>query len=710
MTTVILAEKPSQALAYAQAFQSFNKENGFFKIKDPIFEEETFITFGFGHLVELAAPGDYKEDWEKWSLNNLPVFPENFKFVVAEDKKKQFRIVSELLQSASTIIIATDSDREGENIAWAIIHKAKAYSSSKRYKRLWINSLEKESIREGFKNLKPAEDYYPFYVEAQTRQISDWLIGMNGSPLYSLYLQNKGVNENFSLGRVQTPTLYMIYRRQCEVEEFVKSPYFELSATFKTKEGELFQGVLTPNKKFAIKEDLLDFIDNSGISEVGETEVKEVETKEKKTHSPSLFSLSSLQTESNQKFKASADDTLKAVQTLYEKKLLSYPRTDSNFITHNEFDYLKANLERYKSFLEYEGELAHLEARKHYVDNQKVQEHHAIILTKQVPNEKEFRELTDLQQKIYLLIAKTTLAMFLADYCFSETVISVNINNLNFTAKGTTPLKRGWKELFNISEEKGNILPHVKKEEALTYQSKILEKETTPPKPYTEGTLISAMKSAGKTVDDNKSQKILKEVEGIGTEATRAGIIETLKNKKYIIVNKNYIRVTNKGILLCKAVEKQPLLTSAEMTAKWEGYLRKIGKKEKGVSQEKFLDSIKKFIIHLLENVPKDIESLDFNSYQSAQNQSAKLLCPDCSEGVIMARKGFYGCSSYPNCKFTIADNFRGKKLSQKNIEELIKVNQTIVKKIKKKDSKITYNVSIKRNEKGFFEIIDFVK
>ena len=230
MSTVILAEKPSQALAYASALKQSNKKDGYFEIKDPIFKDETFITFGFGHLVELVEPGHYDEKWQKWSLATLPIFPNRYDFEVSKDKKKQFKIVAELLKKATTIIVATDSDREGENIAWSIIHQANAFSKEKTYKRLWINSLEKDVIYEGFKNLKEGSDYYPFYQEAQTRQIADWLIGMNASPLYTLNLQKKGVQGTFSLGRVQTPTLYMIYQRQEAIEQFKKEPFFEIEA------------------------------------------------------------------------------------------------------------------------------------------------------------------------------------------------------------------------------------------------------------------------------------------------------------------------------------------------------------------------------------------------------------------------------------------------------------------------------------------------
>ncbi|HGD2217680.1 TPA: DNA topoisomerase 3 [Streptococcus agalactiae] len=714
MTTVILAEKPSQALAYASAFQSSEKNDGYFCINDPLLSEETLVTFGFGHLVELATPGEYKEEWAKWDLTNLPIFPEQYQFVVAKDKKKQFNIVAGLLKKATTIIVATDSDREGENIAWSIINQSGANTSDKIFKRLWINSLEKEAIREGFKNLKDAQDYYPYYKEAQTRQIADWLIGMNGSPLYSLYLQKRGIDESFSLGRVQTPTLYMIYKRQREIEQFVKEPYFELAASFKTINQETFKGTLKPNQSFGKKEELKNFMVNSGANKQGETKVDDVTTKEKKVSSPLLFSLSLLQSQANKLFKSSADETLKAVQALYEAKLLTYPRTDSNYITGNEFAYLKANLDRYKGFLDIEIETLSQAPKNRYVDDSKVQEHHAIILTKKVPTKEAFEKLTELQKSIYLLIAKTTIAMFMDDYRYSETIIKVKIENLSFETKGKTPLDQGWKVLFGSSEEEKEILlPNLKKNDFLRYELEEVEKETRPPKFYTEGTLITAMKTAGKTVEDQKEQEILKDIEGIGTEATRASIIETLKQKKYIFTFKNNLLVSEKGKLLCIAIENEPLLTSAEMTAKWETYLKKIGQSVPGVSQEKFVASIQKFVRHLIEVVPGQIEQIDFTGYKEAKQKEEEKktigICPNCQEGVLKQKKGFYGCSRYPDCSFTIFDNFRHKKLTKTNLIELINGKETVVKGVKNKDKTKTYNAIIRLID-GKFEQQGFSK
>ena len=713
MTTVILAEKPSQAASYAGAFKHSVKKDGFFEIQDPIFSDETFITFGFGHLVELAEPGHYDEKWKNWALDALPIFPQQYDFQVAADKKKQFKIVSGLLKKADTIIIATDSDREGENIAWSIIHESGAFSNKKTYKRLWINSLEKDVIRSGFKNLKPGMDYYPFYQEAQTRQIADWLIGMNGSMLYTLNLRSKGANGTFSLGRVQTPTLYMIYQRQELIEHFKKEPFYEIESLIEAKNGS-FKALLSPSQRFSTKEELLYYVSSKGaVIGTQPGTIKDLQTKMKKTNSPNLFSLSSLQSKINQLYKATASQTLKAMQGLYEAKLLSYPRTDTPFITDSEFQYLKANYDSYARFLSIDEPMAQDQPRKRYVDGSKVQEHYAIIPTKQVASESAFNKLDDLQKKIYLLVMKTTIAMFLPDYTYEETVIETMVSTLCFKATGKVPKVEGWKILFkadtNKENEESQTLPAVMIGEAIQADVKSVEKETQPPKPFTEGTLLTAMKTANKTVDDEQAIKILQEVEGIGTEATRASIIETLKQKEYIKVEKNKLIVTEKGKLLCQAVESQHLLTSAEMTAKWETYLKKIGKKEG--NQETFIANIKKFIVHLIEHVPDDVQKLNFHTYQAEVKKEADKQtigkCPKCGGNVVL-KKSFYGCSNYPNCTFTLSDQFRKKKLTKTNLKDLLVGKETVVSGIKKAD-KTTYHAKIKLSDTGQITFVSFV-
>ncbi|WEG72935.1 DNA topoisomerase III [Vagococcus intermedius] len=736
MSIVILAEKPSQAKEYANAFSASNKQNGYYQVKDPLFTEETYITYGFGHLVELVPPSYYDSKWKKWSLQSLPIFPDTYTYQVPPDKKKQFTIVAKLLKQANTIIIATDCDREGENIAWSIIEHADAFSATKNFKRLWINSLEKEAIIDGFNNLQDGLTYRSLYKEAQTRQISDWLIGMNGSPLYTLCLQQKGISGTFSLGRVQTPTLHMIYKRQYEIEHFVKTPYLEIGATIKTDKEDTFKASLSPFKRFSTMVDLTSYLTEKKTSiGIQDGHISNIETTYKKMSSPRLFSLSSLQARINQLYKISPAETLKAAQSLYEAKLLTYPRTDSPYITTNEFNYLKNNLDNYQQFLKSSIEPTQLTPRKRYVSNKDVQEHHAIIPTKQVISLDRFNKLAPLQQHIYLLILKTTFAMFLPDYGFEETIIETKVQSLLFKTKGHVPKVMGWKTLFNTNETtntKELMLPLVTIGQKVSVELSAIEKETQPPKAYTEGTLITMMKTAGKSVDNEEAQQLLKEIEGIGTEATRANIIETLKKKEYISIKKNKVTVTEKGKILCQAVETEPLLTSAEMTAKWETYLKKIGKNQGG-TQDAFIANIQKFIQHLLVSVPTNMENLTFtpsqkikdcradyqyNSFPKTKpsNKMARATdkksstslghCPRCQHEVIL-KKDFYGCLNYPDCRYTLPSHYRNKKLTKANVRALLKKKETVITGIKTKD-KVTYNARVSQNNNGVIEFIAF--
>ncbi|MBO0481153.1 type IA DNA topoisomerase [Candidatus Enterococcus courvalinii] len=686
MKTVILAEKPSQAKAYAEAFQQRKKRDGYYEINDPLFTGEVTITYGFGHLVDMVPPGAYEQRWARWSLENLPIFPETFQYEVPTDKKAQFAIVKKELQSADTIIVATDGDREGEAIAWSIIRQAKAFSKEKKYLRLWINSLEKEAIYDGFKNLRPGEYYFPKYKEAKARQNADWLIGMNGSPLYSLLLQNKGIDGSFSLGRVQTPTLYMIFKLQEEIKHFKKEPYFEGEGEIRHQNGQ-FIGKMEPKRSFKTSEALTAELQNLGAHiGVQEGQINQVIKKEKQLRSPRLFSLSSLQSKMNQMMKASAKATLEAVQGLYESKFLSYPRTDSPYITDNEHHYLVQRLDKYKGFLGAETiETPELFPKKRYVDASKVQEHHAIIPTKTIPTKERFSKLSRLQQAVYLQVLQTTIAMFARNYIYEETTVLTAVNELKLKSIGKVPIQQGWQAILNTGKKKKKDLqklPVIQEGELVEVELKSLEKETQPPKPYNEGTLITAMKTAGKTLDDNEAQEILKEVEGIGTEATRANIIENLKQRHYIEVKKNELFVTSKGVTLCKAVASEPLLTSAEMTARWEGYLRKIG--ENQGTPEVFLENIKKFILHLLESVPQQIQQVDLSKEVTGTRQIKALekkndqlgRCPKCQNGIVMLYPKVATCLN-PECDFKLWPIVAKKKLTKTNLRELLSKRKT---------------------------------
>ncbi|WP_273718471.1 type IA DNA topoisomerase [Leuconostoc mesenteroides] len=691
MTTVILAEKPSQARSYIEAFKNSTKKQGYYAVSDPVLPNETFITYGFGHLVELATPEQYDTKYKQWALSNLPIFPEKYKFTVPTDKKAQFKIVKDLLSKADTIIVATDSDREGENIAWSIMTQAKINLKSKEIKRLWINSLEKEAILKGFKELKNGWDYYPAYQEAQTRQISDWLVGMNGSPLYTLLLKEAGLHGVYSIGRVQTPTLYMVYQRDLAIKNFKPEPYFELKAEILAEQQKII-AKLDPYQRFKDEKSLLAFMSEKRLEKGSQSGlIKDVKKQTKKTSSPRLFSLSSLQSEINKRYHASASDTLQAVQNLYEAKLLTYPRTDSNYITEQEYNYLVENLNGYLGFLSKDVSLNHQEPNKRYVNGKKVQEHHAIIMTKTVPTQEKLSKFPALEQRIYNLVLRTTLAMFADPYEFEETVILTSIGDAVFKATGNVPKNQGWKVLFSDykteKQEEETTLPLVEVGQSISANLAPDQKMTKPPVPFTEGTLITAMKTAGKTLDDEEAQSILKDNEGIGTEATRANVLDVLKKRGYLLTEKNKLHVSQQGITLCKAVELEPLLTSPEMTAKWEKALKQISAKER--TQENFLEQIKKFVSKIIHDVPTQMKQSDSLTSQVASQkdteQQAELdaqigVCPICKTGKIVDKGKFYGCTNYKAtdpCTFSLPKKWSEKTLGKTAIKDLITKGET---------------------------------
>jgi DNA topoisomerase-3 len=682
MTTVILAEKPSQARSYVQAFQKSTKKQGYYTVSDPVLPENTLVTYGLGHLVELATPDKYDQKYQQWALSNLPIFPDKYKFIVPTDKKKQFKVVKDLLTKADTIIVATDSDREGENIAWSIMNQAKINLKSKTIKRLWINSLEKDAILDGFKNLKDGWAYYPAYKEAQTRQISDWLVGMNGSPLYTLLLKQSGVRGVYSIGRVQTPTLYMVYQRDQTIKNFKPEPYFELNAEILANQQK-FVAKLDPYKRFKDEAGLITFMQAKHVQKGSQAGlIKDVQKQDKKRASPQLFSLSSLQSEINKRYHASASDTLQAVQNLYEAKLLTYPRTDSNYITEQEFNYLVENLNGYLGFLSKDVSLNHQEPNKRYVNGKKVQEHHAIIMTKTVPTQEKLSKFPALEQRIYNLVLRTTLAMFADPYEYEETVIFTSIGDAVFKATGNVPKNQGWRVLFSDYKtekpEEETTLPLVEVGQSISANLTPDQKMTKPPVPFTEGTLITAMKTAGKTLDDEEAQSILKDNEGIGTEATRANVLDVLKKRGYLLTEKNKLHVSQQGITLCKAVELEPLLTSPEMTAKWEKALKQISAKKR--TQENFLEQIKKFVEKLIADVPTQLTGSAAIKQQidhQQQAQKAAEVFLETPQATVLNKQKFYIVKPKQGEDFTLPKKWSSKTLGKTAIKALVTKGET---------------------------------
>ncbi|WP_430510695.1 DNA topoisomerase 3 [Gottfriedia solisilvae] len=696
---VVLAEKPDQASKYAEAFKNTKRNDGYIEVPpNEILKNGAFITWGFGHLVTLKEPHEYQETWKSWSINTLPIIPEQFLFKVSDDKKKQFGIVKKLLQNASEIIVATDCDREGENIARSII--ALSGQSSKPTKRLWINSLTEENVRQGFMNLKNGNDYIPYYLEAQARQISDWLVGLNATRLYTMLIKEKGLNskEVFSVGRVQTPTLKLIYERQKEIENFKPKPYFELHSIFHSEKGDYKAKY---KQQFLTEDELQQELHKHNISSINETisgEIIEVDTHLKNTLPPKLHSLSSIQTLANKKYKYTPGDVLKIIQELYLAKLVTYPRTDTQYITESEFEYLKDNLKSYQNLINIAFQPYSLEANKRFVDNSKVQEHYAIVPTNKIPSASDMEKLTKEQKTIYEEILKSAVAMFHAPYEYEETVIQTSINGMLFETKGKVEKKKGWKELYqndaqseDEKKEDVSLLPPVSK--GMKVQAELTTKSemTKPPQYYTEGQLITLMKTCGKFSEDDESKSILKEIEGLGTEATRSGIIDTLKRQKYIEVKKNLVYVTNKGVIICELVDGT-MLSKPELTAKWESYLKRIGKKEG--DKNTFINSTIQFTKKIVEDAKTTIKEVKIDSsIQEMEQVDHIALCPTCKKGHIIDKKTFYGCSDYKNgCKQTFPKSKNDKNVTKSHIKQICEKGKTTKKvAFKKKDSDKTY-------------------
>ncbi|MCJ1907907.1 type IA DNA topoisomerase [Planococcus ruber] len=675
MKPVIVAEKPSQAKAYAEAFKT-TKRDGYMEVApDPIFPEGAYITWGIGHLVELKEPKAYDPKWNRWSLAALPILPERYQFQIARGKAQQFGVIKKLIQQTDTVINACDVDREGSNIFYSIYYHTGA--KGKTIRRLWINSLEVDEVRKGFQQLRDNRQDLLLYQEAKARQISDWLVGMNGSRLYSLLLQEKGIREVFAIGRVQTPTVFLIYQREKEIEAFVPEPFYEIEGIFKAEKGK-YKGKAKIKAKERQEAEALLLKHQIGGTEDGV--VKQLKTTEKRIQPPLLHSLSTLQAAANRKWKYSPAKVLSVMQGLYEKKLVSYPRTDAQHITPAEFSYLANQVEAYQKLIGAEFPVASRTPKKRFVDSAKVQEHYAIIPTKSIPTARKLEGLAKDERNLYEEVLRTSLAMFHRDYRYAETKVTTDVKGLDFFTKGKTDLEQGWKELFPPAKEAKAepSLPELREQEPVKAKVDIKEGMTTPPKPYTEGQLIAMMKTCGKLVEDAEDTEILKEIEGLGTEATRSGIIETIKRHEYIQVKKNIVSITDKGRILCQSIEGN-LLSSPSMTAKWETYLKKIGKGEG--SAEVFLATIAKFIQKLLDEVPSQMKTNGLPEKMPAlEGKDEIAICPRCKKGKIVFRRGSFNCTEYDNgCKQSFPAIFAKKRLTAKQIEYLCTKGKTPV-------------------------------
>ena len=585
---VCIAEKPSVARDIAEVLGARNRKEGY--IEGNGYQ----VTWTFGHLCTLKEPHEYTPSWKAWSLSSLPMIPPRFGIKLINDPgiEKQFHIIEGLMQQADEIINCGDAGQEGELIQRWVMQKAGAHCP---VKRLWISSLTEEAIREGFASLKDQSEFQPLYEAGLSRAIGDWVLGMNATRLYTLkYGQNRQV---LSIGRVQTPTLALIVKRQQEIENFKPEPYWELKTVYRETTFN------STNGKFSSKEEgekFLETVKNSDFT------VTDVSAKKGTEAPPRLFDLTSLQVECNKKFSYSADMTLQLIQSLYEKKVATYPRVDTTFLSDDIYPKCPNILAGLKDYAGFTAPLAgkKLLKSKKVFDNSKVTDHHAIIPTGVQP-----QGLTDMEKRVFDLIARRFIAVFYPDCKFSTTTVLGEVDKVEFKATGKQILEPGWRVIFakeQQEETKENederVLPLFTIGESGPHTPDLTEKWTQPPKPYTEATLLRAMETAGKLVDNDELRDALKE-NGIGRPSTRAAIIETLFKRHYIRKERKNLIATPTGVELIQLIHEE-LLKSAELTGIWEKKLREIERRSYDAAT--FLTELKQMVTEIVYSVLRD--------------------------------------------------------------------------------------------------------
>ena len=598
---VCIAEKPSVAKDIANVLGAKNAKQGY--IEGNGYQ----VTWTFGHLCELKEPNEYNPRWQHWDLWDLPMIPPRFGIRLKDDAgvKKQFAIIEQLMQNADEIINCGDAGQEGELIQRWVMQKAGAKCP---VKRLWISSLTEESIREGFNSLKDQSEYQSLYEAGLSRAIGDWTLGLNATRLYTIkYGQNRQI---LSIGRVQTPTLAMIVRRQQEIENFVPEQYWILSTIYRDTTFQATKG------KFATQEEGLEYLEKVRNYPF---EVTDVSAK-KGTEAPSrLYDLTSLQVDCNRKFNMSAEQTLQTIQSLYEKKFTTYPRVDTTFLSDDIYPKCPKILKGLRGYEQFTQPLEgkKLPKSKKFFDSSKVTDHHAIIPTGVPP-----QNLSDFEKRVYDLVARAFIAAFYPDCKFLTTTVLGKAGDVEFKVTGKQITDPGWRIIYQSQKNEGaedstsadngennenneateKTLPAFVVGESGPHEPSLMDKWTTPPKPYTEATLLRAMETAGKFVDDEELRDALKE-NGIGRPSTRAAIIETLFKRRYIRKERKSLVATPTGVELIGLIHEE-LLKSAELTGMWEKKLRQI--EHHDYSAPQFISELKQMVTDIVTTVRAD--------------------------------------------------------------------------------------------------------
>ena len=589
---VCIAEKPSVAKEIADILGARSRREGFFE------GNNYCVTWTFGHLCTLKEPNDYTPMWQRWSLGSLPMIPPRFGIKLINDKgiEKQFAVIEKLMQGADMIVNCGDAGQEGELIQRWVMQKAQAKCP---VKRLWVSSLTEEAIREGFANLKDQSEYQPLYEAGLSRAIGDWLLGMNATRLYTLrYGKNRQV---LSIGRVQTPTLALIVKRQQEIENFVPQPYWELKTLYRDTVFNVTEGRFDNEEK---AREALEKITGQPFT------VTDVTAKNGTELPPRLYDLTSLQVDCNKKFSLSAEQSLQIIQSLYEKKVTTYPRVDTTYLSDDIYPKCANILQGLRDYQPLVAPLAGkpLHKSKKVFDNKKVTDHHAIIPTGVYP-----QGLTDLEKKVYDLVARHFIAVFYPDCKFRTTTVLGESADVKFKTTGKEIMEPGWRVVFagepadEKEGEKENLLPSFTVGESGQHEPSLAQKFTQPPKPYTEATLLRAMETAGKLVEDEELRDVMKE-NGIGRPSTRAAIIETLFKRSYIRREKKNIVATPTGVELVGLI-KNELLKSAELTGRWEKKLRDIEKRQ--YDAKTFIEELKDMLHSIVNDVLRDNSTMN---------------------------------------------------------------------------------------------------